>query len=93
MNALALRGDEGRGTLRKATGRCEQPVTRRFPNGETHLQKSEIQKLSAGFYRLGGFCILASEQVFDPEYIGIKSKPGELKHLSTRRKGHQQRLR
>ena len=28
-------------------------------------------------------------EVFDPEYIGIKSEPGELKHLSTRRKGHQ----
>jgi hypothetical protein len=28
-----------------------------------------------------------------PEYIGLKSKPGELKHLSTRRKGHQPRLR
>jgi len=25
--------------------------------------------------------------------IGVLSKPGELKHLSTRRKGHQQRLR
>jgi hypothetical protein len=29
------------------------------------------------------------EKVFVPEYIGYKSKPGELKHLSTRRKGHQ----
>ena len=28
-------------------------------------------------------------KVFDPEYIGIKGEPGELKHLSTRRKGHQ----
>ncbi len=28
-----------------------------------------------------------------PEYIGNGSKPGELKHLSTRRKGHQPRLR
>ena len=28
-------------------------------------------------------------KVFVPEYIGYKSKPGELKHLSTRRKGHQ----
>jgi hypothetical protein len=32
-------------------------------------------------------------KVSDPEYIGVRSKPGELKHLSTRRKGHQQRLR
>jgi hypothetical protein len=29
------------------------------------------------------------EKVFIPEYIGNKSEPGELKHLSTRRKGHQ----
>ena len=28
-------------------------------------------------------------EVFDPESIGIKGEPGELKHLSTRRKGHQ----
>ena len=35
VDALALRGDEGRSTLRKATGRCEQPLIRRFPNGET----------------------------------------------------------
>src|SRR3978361_990812 len=27
------------------------------------------------------------------EYIGIRGKPGELKHLSTRRKRHQQRFR
>ena len=28
-------------------------------------------------------------KVFVPEYIGNKGEPGELKHLSTRRKGHQ----
>jgi hypothetical protein len=39
-----------------------------------------------------GFLVI-TKKVFYPEYIGIKSKPGELKHLSTRRKGHQQRLR
>ena len=36
MDALALRGDEGRGTLRKVTGRCEHPLIRKFPNGGTH---------------------------------------------------------
>ena len=36
MDALAIRGDEGRGTLRKVTGRCEQPLIRECPNGETH---------------------------------------------------------
>jgi hypothetical protein len=36
VDALASGGDEGRGRLRKASDRCEQPVTRRFPNGETH---------------------------------------------------------
>ena len=34
-DALALRDDEGRGKLRKATGRCKQPLTRRCPNGAT----------------------------------------------------------
>ena len=33
------------------------------------------------------------EKVSDHEYIVVRSEPGELKHLSTRRKGHQQRLR
>ena len=36
VNALAIRGDEGRGTLRKAPGRREHPLIRRCPNGETH---------------------------------------------------------
>jgi hypothetical protein len=39
-----------------------------------------------------GFLVII-KKVFYPEYIGVKSKPGELKHLSTRRKGHQPRLR
>ena len=34
-NALALRGDEGRGKLRKATVSCTRTLTRRFPNGAT----------------------------------------------------------
>ena len=29
------------------------------------------------------------KKVFVSEYIGHKSEPGELKHLSTQRKGHQ----
>ena len=36
-DALALRGDEGRDKLRKATGRCKQPLIRRYPNGATRL--------------------------------------------------------
>ena len=35
VDALALRGEEGRGTLRKATGSCEQALIRGYPNGET----------------------------------------------------------
>ena len=35
VDALAPRGDEGRGTLRKAAGSCEQALIRGFPNGET----------------------------------------------------------
>ena len=36
VNALALRGEEGRSTLRKDTGSCEQALIRICPNGETH---------------------------------------------------------
>ena len=39
MDALALRGDEGRGTLRKAVGSCEQALIRGCPNGGTHLRQ------------------------------------------------------
>jgi predicted GIY-YIG superfamily endonuclease len=35
VDALVLRGDEGRGTLRKAAGRGERPLIRGYPNGET----------------------------------------------------------
>ena len=35
VNALALRGDEGRDKLRKVPGRCKQPLIRKYPNGET----------------------------------------------------------
>ncbi len=38
MDALALRGDEGRGTLRKAMGSREQALIRGYPNGETPPQ-------------------------------------------------------
>src|SRR5712691_2107841 len=34
VDALALRGDEGRGTLRKARGRCERSLIPGSPNGE-----------------------------------------------------------
>ena len=36
VDALALRGDEGRGTLRKARGRCERSAIPGCPNGATH---------------------------------------------------------
>ena len=32
---MALRDDEGRGKLRKATGNCKRVLIRRCPNGET----------------------------------------------------------
>jgi len=35
VDALELPGEEGRGNLRKAPGRCKQPVIRGFPNGAT----------------------------------------------------------
>ena len=38
VDALAVRGDEGRGILRKASGSWKQAIIRRCPNGGTrHL--------------------------------------------------------
>ena len=36
-DALALRDDEGRGKLRKATGSCKRTLIRRCPNGGTRV--------------------------------------------------------
>ena len=35
VDALASEGDEGRGQLRKATGRSKHPLIRGIPNGAT----------------------------------------------------------
>jgi hypothetical protein len=35
VDAWAQTGEEGRGKLRKAAGRCTQPFIRRYPNGVT----------------------------------------------------------
>ena len=39
MDALALRAEEGRGKLRKATTSCKQAETRRYPNGKTCMEQ------------------------------------------------------
>ena len=41
VDALALRADERRDKLRKATGRSKYPVIRRSLNGETRLSKPQ----------------------------------------------------
>jgi hypothetical protein len=38
VDALALRDEEGRGKLRKATVSRKQALTRRYPNGETRQE-------------------------------------------------------
>ena len=38
VDALAVRGDEGRGSLRKVSGSWQQALIRQCPNGETHPQ-------------------------------------------------------
>ena len=68
MDALALRADERRDKLRKASGRSKYPMIRRCLNGETWLSKPQS---SYG------------------EYIAMRREPGELKHLSSRRKRKQ----
>ena len=63
VDALALRGDEGRDKLRKATGIGTHNMIRRYPNGATrHVEDMSPRN---------------------------RSKPGELKHLSNRRKRKQ----
>ena len=71
VDALAPRGDEVRGTLRKAMGSREQALIRGYPNGTTPPLNGRSRA----------------------EYIGPGGEPGELKHLSSLRKGHQTRLR
>ena len=68
VDALALRADERRDKLRKASGRSKYPLIRRFLNGETYLSKPQVS-LS--------------------QYITLGREPGELKHLSSRRKRKQ----
>ena len=68
VDALALRADERRDKLRKASGRSKYPMIRRHLNGETRLdrlQSSIRQSITYG------------------------REPGELKHLSSRRKRKQ----
>ena len=68
MDALALRADERRDKLRKASGSGKYTLIRRSLNGETWLSKPQS---SYG------------------EYIAMRREPGELKHLSSRRKRKQ----
>ena len=64
-DALALRAEERRDKLRKAAGRSKYPSIRRYPNGETHLDKLQVSIRQS---------------------ITYGREPGELKHLSSRRK-------
>ena len=65
VDALALRADERRDKLRKASGRSTYPMIRRSLNGETHVGRPYVSIR---------------------ESITYGREPGELKHLSTRRK-------
>ena len=72
VDALALRADERRDKLRKASGRSKYPMIRRFLNGETHVRKPYVSM---------------------HESIVHGGEPGELKHLSSRRKRKKHRFR
>src|SRR5699024_8286343 len=65
VDALALRADERRDKLRKASGRSKYPLIRRYLNGETRRR---------------------GPPSLHTESIGMQGEPGELKHLSSRRK-------
>ena len=68
VDALALRADERRDKLRKASGRSKYPTIRRYLNGETWRRRPPS---------------------LHTESIGMQREPGELKHLSSRRKRKQ----
>ena len=70
-DALALRADERRDKLRKASGRSKYPLIRRSLNGETRLSEPQSSVR---------------------ESIACGREPGELKHLSTRRKRKKNRF-
>ena len=72
VDALALRADERRDKLRKASGRSKYPTSRRYLNGETHAGNTRVSIRQSITY--GG-------------------EPGELKHLSSRRKRKKHRFR
>ena len=42
VDALALRADERRDKLRKASGRSKYPTIRRSLNGETYLSRPQV---------------------------------------------------
>ena len=67
---MALRAEERRDKLRKAAGRSKYPGIRRYLNGETHMRKPHVPH---------------GEKGREPS-IGMRGEPGELKHLSSRRK-------
>ena len=51
VDALALRADERRDKLRKASGRSKYPEIRRYLNGETYLRRPQVstaQSISCG---------------------------------------------
>ena len=68
MDALALRAEERRDKLRKATGRSKYPAIRGYLNGETHVREPHVSI---------------------DESIVYGGEPGELKHLSSRRRRKQ----
>ena len=71
VDALALRADERRDKLRKASGRSKYPMIRRYLNGGTHMRRPHVSIRQSITY--GG-------------------EPGELKHLSSRRKRKKHRF-
>ena len=75
MDALALRGYEGRATLRKAVGSCEEALIRGCPNGETHLrcQGSEpSDRLSEKSLTTGGWFLISDTKYLIPEYMVVQ---------------------
>ena len=72
VDALALRADERRDKLRKASGRSKYPLIREYLNGETHMRIPHVSIRQS---------------------ITYGREPGELKHLSSRRKRKKHRFR
>ena len=91
---MAITGDEGRVSLRKAMGSWQKsfdPSISEWGNPTLHKWLSARKRQKPPESK-GLVVRVICEGSTHTEYIGVGSEPGELKHLSSRRKRNQPRF-